>query len=78
MKKLVAVCLLSLSLCSPSFASSHSSGHHSSTSHSRSHSHKSKKSHASQATAECNDGTLSYSKHHRGTCSHHGGVKSWK
>lgn len=26
------------------------------------------------ATALCNDGTLSYSAHHRGTCSHHGGV----
>jgi hypothetical protein len=29
------------------------------------------------ATAECNDGTLSYSANHRGTCSHHGGVKRW-
>jgi hypothetical protein len=29
------------------------------------------------ATAECNDGTYSYSAHHRGTCSHHGGVKRW-
>ncbi|MEE4543160.1 DUF3761 domain-containing protein [Streptomyces sp. V4-01] len=26
------------------------------------------------ATALCNDGTLSFSAHHRGTCSHHGGV----
>ncbi|WP_225850789.1 DUF3761 domain-containing protein [Streptomyces sp. HPF1205] len=29
------------------------------------------------ATARCNDGTLSYSQHHRGTCSHHGGVAIW-
>lgn len=29
------------------------------------------------ATAECNDGTYSYSANHRGTCSHHGGVKRW-
>jgi hypothetical protein len=29
------------------------------------------------ATAECNDGTYSFSKHHSGTCSHHGGVKRW-
>lgn len=29
------------------------------------------------ATAKCNDGTLSYSRHHRGTCSHHGGVAVW-
>ncbi|MFZ4894972.1 GmrSD restriction endonuclease domain-containing protein [Plantibacter sp. Mn2098] len=29
------------------------------------------------ATALCNDGTLSYSAHRRGTCSHHGGVAIW-
>lgn len=27
--------------------------------------------------ARCNDGSLSYSKHHRGTCSNHGGVRDW-
>ncbi|BCM67538.1 MULTISPECIES: DUF3761 domain-containing protein [Streptomyces] len=29
------------------------------------------------ATAQCNDGTYSYSAHRRGTCSHHGGVAVW-
>lgn len=29
------------------------------------------------ATAVCNDGTYSYSQNHRGTCSHHGGVREW-
>lgn len=29
------------------------------------------------ASAICNDGTLSYSEHRKGTCSHHGGVKEW-
>lgn len=29
------------------------------------------------ATAQCVDGTYSYSQHHSGTCSHHGGVASW-
>lgn len=29
------------------------------------------------ATAQCNDGTYSYSQHHQGTCSHHGGVAIW-
>jgi hypothetical protein len=29
------------------------------------------------ATAECNDGTYSFSSSRRGTCSHHGGVKRW-
>jgi hypothetical protein len=28
-------------------------------------------------TARCKDGTLSYSKHHSGTCSNHGGVAAW-
>jgi hypothetical protein len=28
-------------------------------------------------TARCNDGTLSYSSTHSGTCSHHGGVAEW-
>ena len=28
-------------------------------------------------TAKCKDGTLSYSKHHTGTCSDHGGVAEW-
>ena len=30
-----------------------------------------------QRTAECRDGSVSYSEHHRGTCSHHGGVEHW-
>ena len=30
------------------------------------------------ATAICRDGTYSFSKHHRGTCSHHGGVAKWR
>jgi len=27
--------------------------------------------------AQCRDGTYSYSKNHRGTCSWHGGVRVW-
>jgi hypothetical protein len=27
--------------------------------------------------ADCRDGSISYSEHHRGTCSHHGGVAHW-
>jgi hypothetical protein len=27
------------------------------------------------ATAQCNDGTVSYAAHHQGACSHHGGVR---
>ncbi|GAB3576481.1 hypothetical protein GCM10027578_42490 [Spirosoma luteolum] len=29
------------------------------------------------ATAECRDGSYSYSQSRRGTCSRHGGVKQW-
>lgn len=29
------------------------------------------------ASATCRDGTYSFSKNHRGTCSHHGGVATW-
>jgi hypothetical protein len=29
------------------------------------------------ATALCRDGTYSFSRHHSGTCSHHGGVRQW-
>lgn len=28
-------------------------------------------------SAKCRDGSYSFSKNHRGTCSHHGGVASW-
>jgi hypothetical protein len=29
------------------------------------------------ATAQCRDGTYSFSQSRRGTCSHHGGVANW-
>ena len=29
------------------------------------------------ATAQCRDGTYSFSQHRQGTCSHHGGVAAW-
>jgi len=31
----------------------------------------------SGASAKCGDGSFSFSLHHRGTCSHHGGVTEW-
>ena len=30
-----------------------------------------------EATAQCRDGSWSFSRHRRGTCSHHGGVARW-
>jgi hypothetical protein len=29
------------------------------------------------ASAQCRDGTFSFSRHHSGTCSRHGGVSQW-
>ncbi len=29
------------------------------------------------ASAQCHDGSYSFSRHHQGTCSHHGGVSRW-
>jgi Ni/Co efflux regulator RcnB len=29
------------------------------------------------ASAQCRDSTYSFSRSHRGTCSHHGGVAAW-
>jgi hypothetical protein len=29
------------------------------------------------ASAQCRDGSYSFSKHHQGTCSHHRGVSRW-
>jgi hypothetical protein len=43
----------------------------------RSSSHRSERSAPGGATAVCRDGSYSYSLHHRGTCSHHGGVAQW-
>ncbi len=34
--------------------------------------------HQEGETAICNDGSHSFSKHHTGTCSHHGGVAEWE
>jgi hypothetical protein len=30
------------------------------------------------ASAQCRDGTYSFSRHHSGTCSRHGGVVAWE
>ncbi len=34
--------------------------------------------HQAGETAICNDGSHSFSRHHTGTCSHHGGVAEWE
>ena len=37
----------------------------------------SRKSGTAPPTALCKDGSSSYSQHHTGTCSGHGGVEKW-
>ena len=72
MKKSITVALLCLATSLPGLAGEHS---HKSTNTLRQH-----KTHGvrpANATAVCKDGTLSYSQHHRGACSHHGGVRRW-
>ncbi|HSS55850.1 MAG TPA: DUF3761 domain-containing protein [Gaiellales bacterium] len=39
--------------------------------------HHPQQSPAGDPTALCSDGTYSYSAHHEGTCSWHGGVSTW-
>ena len=39
--------------------------------------HPTPKNDRGKATAICMDGDYSYSQHHAGTCSRHGGVKEW-
>jgi hypothetical protein len=58
---------------------SHGSGHSSHKPHVRKHkkSRSSGEIAGSGASARCRDGTLSYSRHRRGTCSHHKGVAAW-
>jgi hypothetical protein len=34
--------------------------------------------HENGETAICADGSHSFSRHHQGTCSHHGGVAQWE
>ena len=36
-----------------------------------------KRKSAEGAVAKCKDGSMSYSTHHSGACSHHGGVAEW-
>lgn len=43
----------------------------------RVHSPKHASSRPPEATAQCRDGSRSFSQHHRGTCSYHGGVDHW-
>ena len=72
--------VLALLLCSISMAAGSSRHHHryyrNSSGH-RVHTPVHARTAPTGASAICNDGTYSFSQNHRGTCSHHGGVRSW-
>ncbi|WP_350356055.1 DUF3761 domain-containing protein [Acidisoma cladoniae] len=70
---------LALLLGPPAFAQSDTNQYYRSTDGSEVHRPtKHPDSHYGRETAICEDGTHSYSHHHRGTCSHHGGVEEWE
>ena len=76
---IVAVLLMGLSFGTPTIEAT-SSGHsfYTQNANKRQPKKEAKRNQApAGATAECRDGSYSYSAHRRGTCSHHGGVKRW-
>jgi hypothetical protein len=62
---------------SPSLRSTRPASHTPSTASRRPRRTRSEEVSPTGATAMCRDGSLSYSAHRRGTCSHHGGVAVW-
>jgi hypothetical protein len=84
--RLTSLLLSTVLLVACTFAPALARTNHSNSTH-RSSTHKPKKpkatnadsnsSRPSGATARCADGTVSYSAHRQGTCSHHGGVAEW-
>ncbi|HEY6330434.1 MAG TPA: DUF3761 domain-containing protein [Blastocatellia bacterium] len=78
MRRIIAVFFLAFLLALPVSASHRHRRHHYRNSsgnlvHSPVHARKA----PAGATAKCADGTFSFSQHHQGTCSHHGGVAQW-
>ena len=75
---ILAALLLALTLCLPATARHHRRHHYyRNSSGQRVHSPVHARTAPHGATARCNDGTYSFSQHHQGTCSHHGGVAEW-
>ncbi len=76
---LVSIAVLMLAAVSPAQAYRHSSGwYYRSTDGSMIHRPTHGNIDYGRVTAVCADGNRSFSHHHRGTCSHHGGVVSWR
>ena len=90
--RILALALVALSLAAPTFAEARPRTHHhvdgsayaggdegyyTNVSGHQVHRPTHRSTRPAGATARCGDGTWSFSEHHRGTCSHHGGVSTW-
>jgi hypothetical protein len=77
--RIIASLVLVLALSIPSFASHrhHRRHYYRNSSGNLVHSPVHARTAPAGASARCNDGTYSFSQHHQGTCSHHGGVSEW-
>ncbi len=80
--RLLLTCLVASALLSPTIASAstcHATpGYYTNEDGQEVHRPVCSTTHQAGETAICNDGSHSFSKHHTGTCSHHGGVAEWE
>ena len=81
--RLVVIAAIALSMCSPALARSKPTCHMSGGSYVNSSGQTVSdpvcgSGHMTGETAICRDGSHSFSKHHSGTCSGHGGVATWE
>ncbi len=67
-----------LSAMAPAYAWRHSGDYYRSTDGSMVHRPTRGNVNYGRVTALCGDGSRSFSHHHQGTCSHHGGVNQWE
>jgi Protein of unknown function (DUF3761) len=77
MRNLAALSLVVLFACGAAAARGHSDDYYTNSSGHRVHRPMHSNSVPAGASAKCRDGTYSFSEHHQGTCSHHGGVAVW-
>jgi len=73
----VVIALAMLGSVVPAYAYRHGSAYYRSSDGSMVHRPTKSNRDYGRITAYCRDGTHSMSHHHRGTCSHHGGVGHW-
>ncbi|MGH9764075.1 MAG: DUF3761 domain-containing protein [Blastocatellia bacterium] len=75
--RILALLALVVALAMPGYGSHRRHHYYRNSSGHRVHSPIHSRTRPSGATARCRDGSYSFSQHHQGTCSHHGGVAEW-